>query len=911
MSNELSRTDMNDATSNASCNQARPKTWRGMEALEARQLLSVSLNEAGWTEVTASSDTRIIYVSSSEGSDSNDGLSENSAVATLEKAKSLVRDGMPDWVLLKRGDVWYEDFGKWQKSGRSADEPMLLSAYGTGDRPELRTGRESAITSGYGDTVSNVSIIGLHFYSHTRDTDSQWYEGPSSGNRGIGWLADGENLLIEDVRVTDYRMNIVVQANTNYDNLQIRRSVVLDAYNPNGYSSGAFIKNVDGVLLEENIFDHNGWDLNANADRTQFNHNVYVQVDNTDLVARGNIFSRGASHGLQARPGGEVVNNLFVGNALGFSFGNVLGGKDPADQGITGLVADNVVLHGDDIGDLARGFGFEIGNVLQATVTSNLVAHDNSHSDYGAAVAMQTTNGIGLTNLDMTDNVIYNWRGGLKFESGGNVDNVNLTNNTIHALDNSTFLVKNLDSSQGSEIDFTGTQFYSNASDSRWYKVDGRARDHAYFVDAMGDNSNAGEADFMDPSRDINGYAGSMNNFYSAIREQSAANYNLAYTADVVNDWMREGFGIEQYTNDLYQPGDGGGVTPPPAPQPEPPAEDPAPPVLSPEIDVTDSTGAADNHELGWGLFETEVGQTSDVGTFMLANTGDGDLDISSFTVGGLHAGDFNVEVVDAAGNVMTGDSLTIASGDTATIRVTFQPNEVGERSAAITFNTNDADEGAFTLEMSGTGLESTVDETPIEEPTPPVEEPVDEITPPVEEPVDETPVEEEQPPVVDPPVVEDPIAFGPELSISDSTGDPSNLELGFGLFETAVGQTSAAGVFTLANTGDQDVEIENLRIRGHARRDFKVIVRDSTGDRDRDDDFTIKPGETYTIEVTFSPRAAGVREGYLQFTTNDPDYSGRVELTLSATGMPRGWEPIEDDGSTLATHNTAQNVLR
>ena len=91
-----------------------------VELLEARLLLSVTVNDDGWTVVKPSSDSRVIYVSSSTGNDNNDGLSADSAVKTLKKAISLVRDGMPDQILLKRGDVWYESFGKWTKSGRSA-----------------------------------------------------------------------------------------------------------------------------------------------------------------------------------------------------------------------------------------------------------------------------------------------------------------------------------------------------------------------------------------------------------------------------------------------------------------------------------------------------------------------------------------------------------------------------------------------------------------------------------------------------------------------------------------------------------------------------------------------------------------------------------------------------------------------
>jgi hypothetical protein len=51
--------------------------------------LGTSLDAHGWTIFTPSADTHIIYVSSSTGSDSNKGLSPNTAVATI--AKGLFR----------------------------------------------------------------------------------------------------------------------------------------------------------------------------------------------------------------------------------------------------------------------------------------------------------------------------------------------------------------------------------------------------------------------------------------------------------------------------------------------------------------------------------------------------------------------------------------------------------------------------------------------------------------------------------------------------------------------------------------------------------------------------------------------------------------------------------------------------
>ena len=66
---------------------------RPIELLEPRVLLSVSMDSDGWTVVGKSRDTRVIYVSSSDGRDSNSGRSATRPVRTLAKAMTLVRSG--------------------------------------------------------------------------------------------------------------------------------------------------------------------------------------------------------------------------------------------------------------------------------------------------------------------------------------------------------------------------------------------------------------------------------------------------------------------------------------------------------------------------------------------------------------------------------------------------------------------------------------------------------------------------------------------------------------------------------------------------------------------------------------------------------------------------------------------------
>ena len=114
-----------------------------VEPLEPRQLLSVSHDAGGWTVVTPGSGSRVVYVSSSQGSDSNSGLSQSAPVRSIARAEKLLRSGTGDQLLLKRGDVSRETFGHWKLSGQSSSQPVVIGAYGTGERRGWRRGTTS------------------------------------------------------------------------------------------------------------------------------------------------------------------------------------------------------------------------------------------------------------------------------------------------------------------------------------------------------------------------------------------------------------------------------------------------------------------------------------------------------------------------------------------------------------------------------------------------------------------------------------------------------------------------------------------------------------------------------------------------------------------------------------------------
>jgi hypothetical protein len=357
---------------------------------------SLPRNADGWTIFDPSPDTRTVYVSSSLGNDANSGLTPKDPVRTIARGESLLRTGMPDWLLLNRGDVWNTSLGDWRKVGRSANEPMLIGAYGEGPRPLLQTGNSNGFTAWRSsvNTYSNIAITGLHFHANGNIG--------SGGPTGILWHRPGENLLIEDVMIRGYKDNIVVQSvepASPMKNVEVRRSVIVDSFALNssmwggGHSQGIYADNVHGILIEGNLFDHNGWNPKVpGAIPTIFNHNLYIQFSSSGLVVKDNIIARGASHGMQGRPGGDVYGNLFVDNAIAFDV-----------RTTPGKVHENVVVHG-SLRNLhpdgySRGWGMDLYGVEGSEAHRNIVAHT---PDGRFPIA-------GVSRASVAENIVYEW----------------------------------------------------------------------------------------------------------------------------------------------------------------------------------------------------------------------------------------------------------------------------------------------------------------------------------------------------------------------------------------------------------------------------------------------------------------------------------------------------------------------
>jgi hypothetical protein len=540
-----------------------PKPPPVIDSLERRVLLSVTLTSDGWTQFSQEAGDRIVYVSSSQGKDGNSGLTSAHPVKTIAKATSLMREGYGDWMLLKNGDTFYDCFSNWTFSGKSADDPMLIGAYGPGERPIVKSGTHYGFAFG-GVTVKHVAIDGIFFYASTRDPYSSDFVSPEVGAYGVQSVWPVDDLLIEDCRFRDYQFNLSITGHYSPSGkVRLRRNVVEDAYSTTGRSEGLYMSNIKNVLLEDNIFDHDGWNEEIKgAQATIFNHDAYLSESNTNVVIRGNIFANASSHGLQARSGGKIQGNLFLRDPIGCLFG--IGQTVADDGGSQGDVSGNIFLETGTIDGAGRGWGLEIGNIKNGGTTivrNNIFAQD--HQPHYAAIKLTTGGGVvvntldavGVNDLTIENNIIYKWDKGLSIDpalySGGtgqnSLSNLIIRNNDFQNIYTGQMIISGADADPRQEH-FGGNHYYNPGPTNAWFSNANQTVGWDTWYAKLDKTSTRRKMKYFNPERTVETYnlelggRPTLGSFMTQARLQSRRYWRDAYTSQSLIEYIRQGF---------------------------------------------------------------------------------------------------------------------------------------------------------------------------------------------------------------------------------------------------------------------------------------------------------------------------------------------------------------------------------
>ncbi len=354
-------------------------------------------------------------------------------------------------------------------------------------------------------------------------------------------------------------------AGAHHQNVTIRRSVIVDTWTTTNFiGNGIYIEASDGVLIEENVVDSNGWTTSHPHGSDGPGHNMYIHNDNTGVVIHGNIVAN--TDGVQLRSGGVCSNNLFLKNAISFEMG---AGTNPNPGGVSGVINGNVILDGNNFpGNVAggsgnRGWGYCLGNCVGVTMSNNIAAHNSSGSSPRPWVLNFQNNGNpqGLQDVTIDHNVVYDWG---STGSGAQVAsyqsniilNLTVTNNDVQNSVDNTDLASITSTTPNLPIQIHGAHnrwFGAQGGGSQIFQLSGVNLTFTGFVNTIGDvTSTFGQVQYPDANRTIASYnasiggGASLSAFIAQARMQSKTNWRTDYTADAVNEYIRSGFGMPQ-----------------------------------------------------------------------------------------------------------------------------------------------------------------------------------------------------------------------------------------------------------------------------------------------------------------------------------------------------------------------------
>ena len=390
----------------------------------ATAVASVSVGtvaSTGWTDFTqyADANSRIMYVAA----DGNDAIASHYSIAqvgadpsqpiiqvvayrTFDAARAMVRPEHRDWILFRRGDTFDLPNGLYSHGVNSpfvhlaADAPIrkVIAAYGPEAlaRPVLTSAALAMIRAfGVGSGTGDRRYLNTAFVSLDIRPD----------NNSCCELKGIRNLWFEDCVISG--ANSMSAYKWSEDPIErygggivMRRCVVVDAFRlVGGHVQGLFASKIEGLRLEECVFDRNGyvedptdpstWTAPLQADnanssamaagsgvqpqRTWFSRNLYLS-SYSDLFIRGCVLSRSASSH-QMRVGGVAERNAFLWNDAATS------PKTQADRRpwLTGVtLRDNLVMHSDHLLAQANsdaGLTATVGTGYRAKVENNIIAH--------------------------------------------------------------------------------------------------------------------------------------------------------------------------------------------------------------------------------------------------------------------------------------------------------------------------------------------------------------------------------------------------------------------------------------------------------------------------------------------------------------------------------------------------------
>lgn len=265
--------------------------------------------------------------------------------------------------------------------------------------------------------------------------------------------------------------------------------------------------------------------------------------------------------------------------------------------------------------------------------------------------------------------------------------------------------------------------------------------------------------------------------------------------------------------------------------------------ITSPEIaisyednDIPNGTGT---YNFGSVLVDGNGGISSDEVTFKISNIGNANLSLASLNLSSGDIGDFDLVYVHTS-------DIEASSNTTFTIR--FDPLSLGNKSAVLTIENNDPDEGNYTFTLIGSATAIPV----------------------------------------------------PEINvICSSINIQNNGVQDFGSTIVDYQDDSTANIyeFSVENIGSADLNISDITINSGDINDFEIIESSP---------YTIAPSNEIIFSVQFVPITIGNKTATITISNNDSDESSYIiNITGEGTAAPEPEILVRQNSTTLISNSS------
>jgi parallel beta-helix repeat protein len=437
------------------------------------------------------------YISSSQGNDSNNGLSENASWKTIAKLQAFLPSAIPgDKFLLKSGDTWTDRGNKSTTySGLvgldltgvhgTSDKYITIGSYSNGEKPKFNFAGTGAVIQLTGATY--IKIQNLIMTSIAEQSNR-----PKWGIHAIGSIGGGaHNVDILNCVLDGLQMGIVIQ--------DANHTITIEGCEIKNSSSGSGIfANVTNLTIRNNTIRNNGRLDNG------YDHQIYLQDAINALIEGNNItHNNEGGGGLISIAGADGItirhNTIYNSNWSAIIIGDRYKGVLAGGQEL--YYVDNALIEKNIIYNCPRGIDIRATSSLGPGDYTSLVIKNNII--YNANVVGIRTEDLNLfSNSIIANNTLYNNLVGIRFGSGVTYSNVIAKNNIIYNNQYSTgCLLEVSNASHLSNIDLNNNLFYSTVGNDT--KVGSTTRSLELFKSAFPNdeqNSKSLNPSFKNPS---------------------------------------------------------------------------------------------------------------------------------------------------------------------------------------------------------------------------------------------------------------------------------------------------------------------------------------------------------------------------------------------------------------------------